>query len=251
MKNKVITCTTVLLSLLLLESCSYVTVLRTREITAVQDTLRTQIAALDKKITDQQTEQNELLRQIRADQQVRFSELDQKIGELGSNLSENQYRLSKIYENTSDVQKQLEAKLVADSTSAKTQKSEIEKLFQIASDDFNAGRFDIARSGFQDLATRFPETSQGQESQFWIGECFYAGKSYDDAESALLLYVRNYPQGPKVCTALYKLGLCYEKLDKKKSRDLVWNKLLEKYPDSDEAKLVKSREHEKKSEKEE
>ncbi len=213
--------------------------------------LKFEIAALDKKITDQQQEQNELLRLIRADQQVRFSEVEQKITELGSNLSENQYRLSKIYENTSDFQKQLAAKFAADSAAAKTQKSEIEKLFQIASDDFNAGRFDIARSGFQDIASRFPEASQGQESQFWIGECFYAEKTYDAAESAFLLYVHNYPQGAKACVALYKLGLCYEKLDKKKSQELVWKKLVETCPDSDEAKLVASRSHPKKSEKEE
>ena len=168
MKKSIFACAALLL-LLILQSCSSITVLRTREIAAVQDTLKIQIASLDKKISDQQQQQNELLRLIRADQQVRFSELEQRFTELGSNLSENQYRLSKIYENTSDVQKQLEAKLAADSTAAKTQKSEIEKLFQIASDDFNAGRFDIARSGFQDIATRFSEALQGQESQFWWG----------------------------------------------------------------------------------
>jgi len=240
MTKKVLISCTFLVPLLILQSCSYITVLRTREITAVQDSLKIQIVALDKKISDQQQELNEFLRLIRADQQVRFSEVERKIAELGGNLSESQYRLSKIYENTSDFQKQLEAKLAADSTAVKTQKSEIEKLFQIASDDFNAGRFDIARSGFQDIATRFPETLQGQESQFWIGECFYANKDYGASESALLLYVRNYPQGAKACIALYKLGLCYEKLDKKKSQELVWQKLVEKYPDSDEAKLVKA-----------
>ncbi len=245
MKNMILKCSAIVLPLVILQSCGSITVLRTRELNAVRDSLKIEIAALDKKISDQQQEQNELLRQIRADQQVRFSDLDQKIIELGSNLSENQYRLSKIYENTSDVQKQLQAKLVADSTSAKTQSSEIDKLFQIANSDFNAGRFDIARSGFQDLATRFPETNQGQESQFWIGECFYAGKDYDKAEPALLLYVRNYPQGAKACTALYKLGLCYEKLDKKKSQELVWKKLVEKYPESDEAKLIQTKDKDK------
>ena len=251
MKKSILSACILIAPLLLLNSCSSITVLRTREILAVQDTLRTQISALDKKISDIQQEQDELLRQIRADQQVRFSEVEQKIADLGGNLSENQYRLSKIYENTADVQKQLEAKAAADSAAVKSQKTEIVKLFQIATGDFNAGRFDIARGGFQDIASRFAETDQGQESQFWIGECFYAEKNYDAAESALLLYVRNYPQGAKACTALYKLGLCYEKLDKKKSQEMVWKKLLEKYPESDEASLVKSHAHSKKESKEE
>jgi len=234
---------TILFSLMSLQGCSYVTVLRTRELAAVQDTLKIQIAALDKKISNQQQEQNELLRLIRADQAVRFSELERKYAQLSNNLSENQYRLSKIYENTSDVQKQLEEKLATDSATAQTRGLEIEKLFQIASEDFNAGRFDIACGGFEDIFSRFPDTPQGQESQFWIGECFYAEKNYEDAESAFLLYVHNYPSGGKACTALYKLGLCYEKLHKKNSQELVWKKLLETCPDSDEAKIVTSQMH--------
>jgi TolA-binding protein len=50
--------------------------------------------------------------------------------------------------------------------------------------------------------------------------------------------VRNYPQGSRACTALYKLGLCYDQLKKKKSQELVWKKLLERCPDSEEARMV-------------
>jgi septal ring factor EnvC (AmiA/AmiB activator) len=111
---------------LLLQSCSYITVLRTRELNAVRDSLALQIAALDKKNSGRQQKQDELLRLIRADQQLRFSEVKMQIAEIGSSLSETQYRMSKIYENTSDVQKQLEARLAADSAAATTQSSEPE-----------------------------------------------------------------------------------------------------------------------------
>jgi TolA-binding protein len=229
------------ISATLVQGCSYITVLRTQELYAVRDSLHAEIDSLKKTLLEQQRAQDELLRLIRADQQVRFSELEKQVGDLGSGLSENQYRLSKIDEKTADFQRQLEAKLVSDSGSVNFRKTEIEKLFQIAMKDFNAGKFDIALKSFKDLSSRFPESPQGQEAEFWTGECRYAEKEYAEAESVFLLYIKKFPQGAKACVALYKLGLCYEKRDKDKSKDLVWKKLLEKCPDSQEAELVKSR----------
>lgn len=227
--------------IILFQGCSYITVLRTQELYAVRDSLKTEIDSLRVKILEEQRNQDELLRLIRADQQVRFSQLEKQIVDVGSGLSENQYRLSKIDEKTADFQKKLEARLASDSVSTNSRKTEIEKLFQIATSDFNAGRFDIAKAGFKDISSRFPESPQGQEAEFWAGECSYAKKDYADAETAFLLYFKKYPQGQKACQTLYKLGLCYEKLDKNKSKDMVWKKLVDKFPDSQEAQLIKSR----------
>jgi TolA-binding protein len=237
----IINCSVLIVSIGMLQSCSYITVLRTQELIAVRDSLQAEIARLDKKVDEQRQAQDELLRFIRADQQARFSDLEKLIGAMGSNLSENQYRLSRIDEKTADVQRQLEAKLASDSLSTNTRSAEIEKVFRTAMADFNAGRYDIAKKGFRDLSSRFPESPLGQESEYWAGECLYAKKEFDGAENAMLLYVKKFPQGTKACVALYKLGLCYDKLAKEKSRDLVWKKLLVKCPDSQEAQIVKSR----------
>jgi tol-pal system protein YbgF len=230
-----------ILFVVLFQGCSYITVLRTQELYAVRDSLRAEIDSLRSKLLEEQQAQEDLLRLIRADQQVRFSELEKQVADVGSGLSENQYRLSKIDEKTADFQRQLESKLAADSLSVNSRSAEIVKLFQAATGDFNAGRFDIAKKSFRDLSSRFPESSQGQEAEYWVGECLYAKKEYKEAETALLLYIKKYPQGNKACVTLYKLGLCYEKLDKDKSKDLVWKKLLDKCPDTQEAEIVKSR----------
>jgi TolA-binding protein len=240
MKMRIV-CSALIVSMGILQSCSSITVLRTQELNAVRDSLQAEIGRLEKKIDEQRQAQDELLRFIRADQQARFSDIEKQIGAVGSNLSENQYRLSRIDEKTADVQRQLEAKLVSDSVSLNTRNAEIEKLFRIATVDFNAGRYDSAKKGFRDLSSRFPESAQGQESEYWAGESLYAKKEFAEAENAMLLYVKKFPQGTKACVALYKLGLCYDKLDKEKSRELVWKKFLDKCPDSQEAKIVKSR----------
>ena len=70
-----------------------------------------EIDSLKTKLLEEQQAQEELLRLIRADQQVRLSELEKQVADVGSGLSESQYRLSKIDEKTADFQRQLETKL--------------------------------------------------------------------------------------------------------------------------------------------
>jgi TolA-binding protein len=241
MNNKISIFATIIFILTGFSGCSYITVLRTKEMKAQSDTLSMRIDSLNHEILAKQATQDELLRLIRADLQIRFNELEKRIGDLASGLSESQYRLSRLDEKTADFQKQFQAKLAAESLAVVSKNEETLKLFQIATSDFNAGRFDIAVSGFQDLLTRFPESDESQEALYWVAECTYAKKQYDDAEKGYLQYIKQYPQGPKVCVALYKLGLAYEKDEKSRSRDLVWKKLKDQCPDSEEAKLIKSR----------
>jgi tol-pal system protein YbgF len=225
----------------LFQGCSHITVLRTREMYGVRDSLLVKIDTLQKNLLAAQRSHDEMLRLIRADQQVHFSELEKLISDLESRLSENQYRLSKIDEKTADFQKRLEQKFVSDSIAGQSKTIEIDKLFQVAKSDFSAGRFDIAKSGFEDLFARFPDSPQGQDARYWIAECAYAKKDYDQAEKSYILYIKDYPKDPQVCPSLYKLGLSYENLKKNKSRDLVWKKLVDQYPDSQEAGLVKNK----------
>jgi len=218
--------------------CSTMTMLRTQELRAIQssvDSLRTDLTVLRKAVS----EQTEIVRLIRADQQLRFSELDRKVSNVVSNLNENQSRLSKIDEQTADFKKQLQAKLVSDSVSQHSRDAEIEKLFQIAMSDFTAGRYDIAMNGFKDLFIQFPESPLAAEAEYWVAECSYAKRAYNAAEMDYIAYVKKYPQGSKFCVALYKLGLAYEKQDKTKSKTMVWQKAIEQCPDSPEIQVIK------------
>jgi tol-pal system protein YbgF len=223
--------------------CSNMTMLRTRELRAVQthvDSLRTELVTMQKSLHEEQKKQSEIVRLIRADQQLRFGELERKISQITANLNENQFRLSKIDEQTSEFQKQLKAKLAADSAADNSRNAEIEKLFQIAMGDFNAGRYDIAISGFKDLFVQFPESPLASEAEYWVAECYYAKRAYNEAERDYIAYVKKYPEGSKLCVALYKLGLAYAKQKKNKSQKMVWKKALERCPDSPEIQVIRN-----------
>lgn len=242
--NRIFICQLLAGSLLLgATGCSNMTMLRTRELRAVQthvDSLRTELVTLQKAMYEEQKTQSEIVRLIRADQQLRFGELDRKVSEMAANLNESQSRLSKIDEKTAEFQKKIEAKLSSDSVANGSRNAEIEKLFQICMSDFSAGRFDLAVSGFKDFYVQFPESPLASEAEYWIAECNYAKRSYEQAEKDYIAYVKKYPQGAKLCVALYKLGLVYGKQNKDKSKTMVWKKALEQCPDSPEIQVIKS-----------
>jgi|WetSurMetagenome_2_1015567.scaffolds.fasta_scaffold03855_2 TolA-binding protein len=227
-----------------LSSCSSITLLRIQELKQVEahvDSLKAMVDSQQAALRSEEKSQNELLRLIRADMQVRFEELGQKITSLEGALSENKYKLSLIDKKTQEIQDQVKAKAAADSAAAAQKNAQVEKLYQIACGDYNASRWDLAANGFQDLINQYPESPLADESSYWYAECFASKKEYDKAEQLLSDYLRKFRNGKKVCAALYGLGLVFEGKKQPDKRKLVWQKLLSTCPDSPEAKIVKEK----------
>jgi len=224
--------------------CSHITMLRTAELRAVRshvDSLKTELGDVQKQLLAEQKQQSEMLRLIRADQQVRFGELERTISSLAGNISESQYQLLQINEKTREIKQAWEERARSDSLRIAAKEAEIENLFEIAHGDFVAGRHEVAVNGFKDILERFPESKKADESAYWIAESYYVQKQYDAAEKQYLDYIKTYTEGEKICTALFKLGLIYESKKKQKAKDMVWQKALEQCPDSEEATAVKAR----------
>ena len=225
------------------------------EADAARDALRKDLADAQAKLIEEQTKllaeqrammeeqktAGEMLRLMRADLIVRFNDLDRKVSAIERNLNESQSRISRLDQKTSEFSRRLEQKLASDEDAVNQRKVQMEMLFGVAMSDFNAGRYDVAVSGFNDFVKQFPDAPQTPEAEYWIAESRFAKKDYDTAEKEYMQLIKKYPDGTKSCAMLYKLGLVYEHLDKKKSMEMVWNNLLQRCPDSEEAQSVKSR----------
>ncbi|MDR2728332.1 MAG: outer membrane protein assembly factor BamD [Chitinispirillales bacterium] len=233
-----------------LSGCSHITVLRTQELKEVQDrvdTLHSKLSVLQTKLLEEQIKlqeeqktNSEMLRLMRADQQMRFNDIDRKVSAIENNIFESHSQLSTLKQTTTEVSRRLEQKLANDEEAAHIRKLQLEKLFEIAMGDFNAGRYDLAISGFRDLAAQFPESAEAPDAEYWIAESYYAKKDYESAEKAYFDFVKKYTDGPRYCVSLYKLGLAYGHQEKMKSRDMVWRNLLNRCADSPEAQAVKT-----------
>jgi len=76
---------------------------------------------------------------------------------------------------------------------------------------------------------------------YWIGECFYSLKKYDEAIEQLNLLIFNYPQGNNVPGAYLKKGMSFTALGKKEEALSVFKLLINKYPNEEETKIAQQK----------
>jgi tol-pal system protein YbgF len=134
---------------------------------------------------------------------------------------------------------------VADSTlgASGTAPSEAEakRVYDQAYWDLTRGNYSLAVLGFREYLRRNPKSELADNAQYWVGECFYAQRDFNQAISEFLKVVEQYPRGDKVPAALLKTGYSYLQLEDKATARRYLNQVIEQYPQSDEAALAKNK----------
>jgi tol-pal system protein YbgF len=99
----------------------------------------------------------------------------------------------------------------------------------------------IAINRFKDFLKKNPKSRLAGNAQYWIGECHYALREFDQAILEFDTVRRKYPQGDKVSAALLKQGFAFAELGEKVNARLILQEVVEKYPQSPEAARAKQR----------
>lgn len=114
-------------------------------------------------------------------------------------------------------------------------------LYKDAYETYQKGDYEGARRKFEAFLKQYPNTELSDNAQFWIGETYYGKKDY---EKAILEYekaIAKYPEGDKVPAALLKQALAFLELgDKTNGRNLL-KRVIERYPQSEQADMAKKR----------
>ncbi len=114
-------------------------------------------------------------------------------------------------------------------------------LFAQATADYQRGRYDLARQGFEDYAEKFPRTDLSDDALYWAGECWSAQKKPQEAIAAYDKLFRTYPQSDKAPAAHLKKGLAHLDLGEKAQAMVELNYVVNQFPGSDEAKSARQR----------
>jgi tol-pal system protein YbgF len=88
---------------------------------------------------------------------------------------------------------------------------------------------------------KFSDSDRADNARFWIGEIYFAEQWYERAILEYEKVIKNYPDGNKVAGAYLKQGFSFEKIGENANARLILNELLEKFPDSNEAKIAKKK----------
>src|SRR5262249_27419740 len=112
-------------------------------------------------------------------------------------------------------------------------------IYSSAVDEFKKGSYRTAQAGFEDLLKSYPDYEQAARAQVYIGDALkYLGNTAG-ADSVYQLVETKYPNSPDVALALYRHGRVLWDANKKGEARIVLNRLINKYPQSDEAALAK------------
>jgi tol-pal system protein YbgF len=114
-------------------------------------------------------------------------------------------------------------------------------LFAQATADYQRGRYDLARQGFEDYAEKFPRTDLSDDALYWAGECWSAQKKPREAIAAYDRLFRTYPESDKAPAAHLKKGLAHLDLGEKAQAMVELNYVVNQFPGSDEAKSARQR----------
>ena len=88
--------------------------------------------------------------------------------------------------------------------------------------DIQSGKYDLARSEFQDYLKHYGNTDLASNAQFYLGEIAYKQKNYQQAITEYDKVLNNYPKSFKLASALLHRGTALIELGQKSSaiRDL-------------------------------
>jgi tol-pal system protein YbgF len=119
--------------------------------------------------------------------------------------------------------------------------SDAQGLYDGALQLFRSGQYEAARDQFASYLQLYPKTDLADNAQFWLGECYYAEKRYRQAIAAYEKTMKEYPNSAKISSAMLKQGMAFLELGDSTAGKILLKKVVKNYPDSNQAKIAKSK----------
>jgi tol-pal system protein YbgF len=124
---------------------------------------------------------------------------------------------------------------------SKNDQPEALALYRRSYEALRAGKQEEAAQGFKDFLHAYPTHDLADNSQYWLGECFYDRKEYVSAVREFRKVIEHYPSGNKVPDALLKVGFSYLLLGSTDAGRQTLSQLQRSYPRHEAASLASSR----------
>jgi tol-pal system protein YbgF len=205
--------------------------------------LNTNLGLLQKSIQD-----------VQANSGSRIDTLTTQVQALADNLDEVKARLSKLNQQMGDTQnvlQSLDAKIsggIPAPTAAGPSGSpgsapppSADALYTNALRDYNSGKYDLARAQFLDYLKYFPENDLASNSQFYLGEIFYAQKQYREAVTEYDKVLDNYVKSNKLGSARLKKGMALLELGQRAAAIREFREVVRRHPGTEDERRARAK----------
>lgn len=107
--------------------------------------------------------------------------------------------------------------------------------------DLTSGKYELARSEFDDYLKYYGDTDLASNAQYWLGEIAYAQKDYNTAVQQYDKVITNYPKSFKLASALFKKGMALLELGQKNSGVKELREVVKRYPGTEEERRSRAK----------
>jgi TolA-binding protein len=122
-----------------------------------------------------------------------------------------------------------------------SQSPPLEQTYQAALSDFNAAKYPLATSEFQDVIHYYPMDPMAGSSQFYLGEIAYRQHNYDEAVRAYDAVLEQFSGSPKAATAQLHKGLALIATSKREAGLHELRSLIQRHPQTPEAQQARAK----------
>jgi len=115
-----------------------------------------------------------------------------------------------------------------------------EQSYQAAYRDVTNGKYELAAQELQDFLTQYPDSPRVAEAHFYLGEAQYAQERYLEAAGEYQKVTHDFPASRLAPAAYLKMGRAYVQLEERSLAEKAFKTLIDKHPNSEEAKQAES-----------
>jgi tol-pal system protein YbgF len=114
-------------------------------------------------------------------------------------------------------------------------------LYEAAMGDYTGNRLPLAIEGFTEYVTKFPDSPNAADAQFWIGMAFFNQGRFKEAIDAYDRVIQRYKTSERVPEAYYQQGLSYANLGQRVQATRIFQQIVKQFPGSTSAIMAQQR----------
>ena len=107
--------------------------------------------------------------------------------------------------------------------------------------DITSGKYDLARSEFEDYLKYYGDTDLASNAQFYLGEIAYSQRQYSQAVSEYEKVLSNYPKSFKLAPARLKKGMALIEMGQKAGGVKELREVVKRYPGTEEERRARAK----------
>lgn len=114
-------------------------------------------------------------------------------------------------------------------------------LYNQAYAAYTSGEYAKARKQFQEFLQRYPSSTKSDSALYWIAQCYFKEKKFEDAIAACDDVIKKFPKGSKTADAYYLQALAFCEIQDPLTAQILLETLMQNFPDTEAAKLGKKK----------